>query len=191
MAETIVALDNTEGVVGVAAGASVVGVKVLSGRGSGSYSGIIDGVDYVAANAAAGDVANMSLDSGTSTALDNAVKNLADQGVLVALAAGNSSEDARLSSPSRVEHSGVYTVSAMDDTDTFASFSNFGNPPIEYASPGVSILSTYPGGCNTLSGTSMAAPQVAVILLITGANPPTDGTVDSDPDGGADPIATL
>lgn len=191
VAGTIAALDNSEGVVGVAAGASVVGVKVLGSRGSGSYSGIIDGVDYVAANAASGDVANMSLGGGTSTALDNAVKNLADQGVLVSLAAGNSSEDANLSSPSRVEYSGVYTVSAMDDTDTFASFSNFGNPPIEYASPGVDVFSTYPGGYNTLSGTSMAAPHVAGILLVTGGTPPTDGTVNGDPDGDADPIATL
>jgi subtilisin family serine protease len=192
VAGTIGALDNSTGTVGVAAGASVVAVKVLNKRGSGSYSGIIDGVDYVAANASSGDVANMSLGGGTSDALDAAVKNLADQGVLVALAAGNSGDDANLSSPARVEYPGVFTVSAMDDTDTFASFSNFGNPPIEFASPGVDVESTYlDGGYSTLSGTSMASPHVAGILLVTGANPPTDGTVNNDPDGDADPIATL
>ncbi|PEN11400.1 peptidase S8 [Longibacter salinarum] len=192
VAGTIGALNNDIGTVGVAAGATIVGVKVLDSRGSGSYSVVIDGVDYVAANASAGDVANLSLGGPTSDALDTAVKNLADQGVLVALAAGNSGEDANLSSPSRVEYPGVYTVSAMDDTDSFASFSNFGNPPIEFASPGVDVESTYKdGGYATLSGTSMASPHLAGILLITGANPPTDGTVNNDPDGDADPIATL
>lgn len=192
VAGTIAAINNDVDVVGVAAGATVVGVKVLNDRGSGSYSAIIAGVDYTAQNAAAGDVANMSLGGGTSDALDSAVRNLADQGVYVALAAGNSSEDANLSSPSRVEYANVFTVSAMDDTDTFASFSNFGNPPIEYAAPGVDVLSTYAdGGTSTLSGTSMASPHVAGILLMTNGSPNTDGTVSGDPDGDADPIATL
>lgn len=189
VAGTIAAIDNDIDVVGVAAGATVVAVKVLSGSGSGTTAGVIDGVDYVAANASSGDVANMSLGGGTSTALDAAVRNAADQGVMFALAAGNDGADANNSSPARVEYPNVWTVSAIDSNDNFASFSNYGNPPIEYAAPGVSIKSLWKqGGVNTISGTSMASPHVAGVLLVTGGNPTTDGTANGDPDGTADPI---
>ncbi|NGP89521.1 S8 family peptidase [Fodinibius halophilus] len=190
VAGTIAALDNDIDVVGVAAGATVVGVKVLDSRGSGSYSGIINGIDYVAANAAPGDVANMSLGGGASQSVDDAVRNAADQGVLFAIAAGNDSDDANNYSPARVEYNNVWTVSAIDDTDTFASFSNYGNPPIEYAAPGVDIHSLWlDGGTDTISGTSMASPHVAGLLLVTNGSPTTDGNAINDPDGTADPIA--
>lgn len=189
VAGTIAAIDNGIDVVGVAAGATVVAVKVLSGSGSGTTAGVIDGVDYVAANASSGDVANMSLGGGTSTALDAAVRNAADQGIMFALAAGNDGADANNSSPARVEYPNVWTVSAIDSNDNFASFSNYGNPPIEYAAPGVSIKSLWKqGGVNTISGTSMASPHVAGVLLVTGGNPTSDGTANGDPDGTADPI---
>lgn len=191
VAGTIAALDNDINVVGVAPGASVVAVKVLDRRGSGSYSGVIAGVDYVASNASNGDVANMSLGGPTSQALDDAVRNAADAGVKFAIAAGNSSDNANNYSPARVEYSNVWTVSATDDTDTFASFSNYSgpaDPPIEFAAPGVGILSLYKdGGTATLNGTSMASPHVAGLLLL--GNPTSDGTANNDPDGDPDPIA--
>ncbi|WP_138431800.1 S8 family peptidase [Fodinibius saliphilus] len=190
VAGTIAAIDNDIDVVGVAAGATVVGVKVLDSRGSGSYSGIINGIDYVAANASAGDVANMSLGGGASQSVDDAVRNAADQGIYFAIAAGNDSDDANNYSPARVEYNNVWTVSAIDDTDTFASFSNYGNPPIEYAAPGVDILSLWmDGGTDTISGTSMASPHVAGLLLVTNGSPNSDGTAINDPDGDPDPIA--
>jgi subtilisin family serine protease len=190
-AGTIAAIDNDQGVVGVAAGATVVGVKVLDSRGSGSYSGVIDGVDYVAANASAGDVASMSLGGPTSDALDAAIRNLADQGVYVAVAAGNDSDDSNNYSPARVEYNNVWTVSAIDNADEFAYFSNYGNPPVEFAAPGVDVKSTWKdGGYDTISGTSMATPHVAGLLLITNGNPTTDGNAIGDPDGDADPIAS-
>jgi subtilisin family serine protease len=189
-AGTIAAVDNDQGVVGVAAGATVVAVKVLDSRGSGSYSGVIDGVDYVAANASAGEVASMSLGGPTSDALDAAIMNLADQGVYVAVAAGNDSDDSNNYSPARVEYNNVWTVSAIDNADEFAYFSNYANPPIEFAAPGVDIKSTWKdGGYNTISGTSMATPHVAGLLLVTNGNPTSDGTAIGDPDGDADPIA--
>ncbi|MBO6585040.1 MAG: S8 family peptidase [Gracilimonas sp.] len=191
VAGTIAALDNDIDVVGVAAGASVVGVKVLDSNGSGSYSGVIDGIDYVAANGSSGDVANMSLGGGTSQAVDDAVRNAADNGIMFALAAGNDGADANNSSPARVEYNNVWTVSAIDSNDNFASFSNYGNPPIEYAAPGVDVESLWrDGGVNTISGTSMATPHVAGVLLVTGGNPVADGTANGDPDGTPDPIAT-
>ncbi|MGD9897684.1 MAG: S8 family serine peptidase [Calditrichaceae bacterium] len=190
VAGTIAAIDNTEGVVGVAAGATVVAVKVLDRRGSGSTTGVIAGVDYVAATGAAGDVANMSLGGGISDALDLAVLNASNNGIYFALAAGNESEDANNHSPARVNGPYIYTVSAFDINDVFAYFSNYGNPPVDYSAPGVSILSLWKdGGTNTISGTSMATPHVAGLLLVTNGNLKTDGYVTGDPDGNADPIA--
>ncbi len=188
VAGTIAAKNNTFGVIGVAYGASVVAIKVLDGSGSGAYSGVIAGVDYVAAKAKSGDVANMSLGGPVSTALDNAILNAANKGIKFALAAGNESTDANYSSPARVNHVNVYTVSAMDSQDAFAYFSNYGNPPIDYCAPGVSIKSTWKGNTyNTISGTSMASPHVAGLLLLGTVN--TNGFVKNDPDGQADPIA--
>lgn len=188
----IAAKDNSIGVVGVAAGATVIPVKVLNSRGSGSYSGVIAGVDWVAASGhgAPGDVANMSLGGPVSQDLDDAVVNAAQSsGVIFVLAAGNESDDANNHSPARANGTNVITVSAMDSSDSFAYFSNYGNPPIDYCAPGVSIYSTYKGDSyQTLSGTSMAAPHVAGIALL-GIH--TDGYVLDDPDGNADPIAHL
>lgn len=188
VAGTVAAIDNEVGVVGVAAGATVVPVKVLDSRGSGSYSGVIAGVDFVGANGSNGDVANMSLGGPISQSLDDAVVAAAQNGIRFALAAGNSSEDANNSSPARVNGNNIYTVSAMDSNDDFAYFSNFGNPPVDYCAPGVSIQSTWKeGGYNTISGTSMASPHVCGLLLL--GNIQTDGVVNGDPDGDPDPIA--
>jgi subtilisin family serine protease len=160
-----------------------VAVKVLDSRGSGSYSGVIAGVDYVASVASAGDVANMSLGGPPSQALDDAVINAAAKGILFALAAGNNSNHSGNYSPSRVNAQGVYTVSAMDAANVFASFSNYGNPPVDFCAPGVAVKSTWKdGGYNTISGTSMASPHVAGVLLVTGGNPASDGFVTGDPD---------
>ena len=188
VAGTVAAIDNEVGVVGVAAGATVVPVKVLGARGSGSYSGVIAGVDFVGANAGNGDVANMSLGGPISTALDAAVEAAAQGGVKFDLAAGNESDDANNHSPARANGPNIYTVSAMDSNDNFASFSNYGSP-VDYCAPGVAITSTWKdGGYNTISGTSMASPHVCGLLLW--GNLGTDGTVNGDPDGNPDPIAT-
>lgn len=187
VAGTVAAIDNNIGVVGVAAGATVISVRVLDRRGSGSTSGVIGGVNHVAANGAAGDVANMSLGGGISTALDAAVL-AASANVKFSLAAGNESDDANNHSPARVNGSNIYTISAMDSANKLAYFSNYGNPPVDYCAPGVSIYSTYKGGgYATLSGTSMAAPHVAGLLLWNSIK--TDGYVTGDKDTSPDPIA--
>lgn len=191
VAGTIAALNNTIGVVGVAAGAPVVAVRVLNRRGSGTNSGVIAGVDYVGQVGQAGDVANMSLGGGISQALDDAVIAASNvRGVKFALAAGNESTNAMNRSPARAEGANLFTVSAFAQGDTWASFSNYGNPPIEYAEPGVAIKSTWlSGGYNTISGTSMATPHLAGILL-TRATPANGGTVSGDPAAPADTIGT-
>lgn len=187
VAGTIAAIDNTIGVVGVAAGATVVAVRVLDRRGSGSYSGVIAGVDYVASNGKAGDVANMSLGGPVSQALDDAVVAAAATGVKFAIAAGNDGANANNSSPARANGANIYTVSAMDSNDNWASFSNYGNPPVDFCAPGVSILSLWKdGGYNTISGTSMATPHLAGVLLLGVVN--NSGFVNGDPDNQPDPI---
>ncbi len=194
VAGTTAAIDNSIDVVGVAAGASVVAVRVLDDSGDGQISWVIAGVDYVASNANVGDVVNMSLGtSGHYQALHDAVTALANDppngaGALVAIAAGNSSKNAIEFESAHVIHKNVYTVSASDSGDCLAWFSNYGNPPIAFAAPGVEILSTKNGGgVTTMSGTSMAAPHVAGILLSD--TPGEDGQVCADPDGLPDPIA--
>lgn len=189
VAGTIAAINNGIGVVGVAANATVHPVRVLGNNGSGTIDEVVAGVDFVAANAAAGDCANMSLGaSGHFQSLHDAVLNSANLGIRFAIAAGNSSAHAGNFEPAHVEHANVYTISAVDAGDVFASFSNFGNPPVDFAAPGVNILSTkVGGGVTTLSGTSMATPHVCGILLF--GVPVGNGAAIGDPDGFADPIA--
>ena len=190
VAGTIAALDNSIGVIGVAPGAQVVAVRVLDRRGSGTNSGVIAGVNYVAQVGRPGDVANMSLGGGVSQALDDAVVNAAaSSGVKFALAAGNESDNANNHSPARANGTNVYTVSASAVGDKWASYSNYGNPPVDYNEPGSSIKSTWlSGGYNTISGTSMATPHLAGILLA--GTPKASGTVSGDPDGNPDVIGS-
>jgi len=191
-AGTVAAIDNEIGVIGVAAGATVVPVKVLNRRGSGAYSEIIAGIDFVGANASAGDAVNMSLGGGVYEPIDDAVYVASQNGIYFALAAGNETDDANNHSPARVNGPNIWTISAMDSNDYFASFSNYGNPPVDFCEPGVNIYSTYKGGSYaTMSGTSMAAPHMCGILLMTNGNPNTDGYVNGDPDGNSDPIGTI
>ena len=104
-----------------------------------------------------------------------------------ALAAGNETDDANNHSPGRANGPNVFTVSAFSSGDRWASFSNYGNPPIDYAEPGVSIKSTWKdGGYNTISDTSMATPHLAGLLLAGAVR--AGGTVTGDPAAPADTI---
>jgi subtilisin family serine protease len=164
VAGTVAARDNTAGVVGVAPGAPLTGVKVLDCGGFGSVSAVVKGVDWVTANAIKPAVANMSLGGSVSDAMDEAVRNSVASGVFYAVAAGNSRADACRVSPARAgagTSNGIMTVAATDSSNREASFSNFGNC-VDIWAPGVSILSTWKaGGTHTISGTSMASPHVA------------------------------
>lgn len=184
------AKNNTIGVVGVAPGVTLVAVKVLGNNGSGSYSGIIAGLNHVLAKGTPGDIVNMSLGGPGSTALDNAVLSLANAGYHVVVAAGNAGVDASVDSPGRLgnNHALVYTISAHDPAGCLTSWSNYGLD-CDFAAPGLNILSTYKGGTlATISGTSMAAPHVAGILA-TGGTVLSVGVACSDSDGVPDPLA--
>lgn len=189
VAGTIGAINNGIDVVGVAANATVHPVRVLNNNGSGTIDWIIAGVNYVATHAAPGDVANMSLGaSGHIQSLHDAIVNTANLGIRFTVAAGNSSADSNFYEPAHIEHANVYTESAVGSNDVFASFSNYANPPVDFAAPGVNVLSTrLGGGVVTYSGTSMAAPHVAGLLLL--GIPVANGYAVNDPDGTPDPIA--
>jgi len=188
VAGIIAALDNSVGVVGVAPRAKLAAVKVLNAQGSGTWSSIICGLDWVSANAAALNlkVVNMSLSGAGASdgncgltindALHRAICRVRDAGVTVVVAAGNSGASAAAEVPAAYDDA-VITVSALADSDglagglgaataygaddTLASFSNYG-PVVDLAAPGVNIRSTWKGGAyNIISGTSMAAPHVA------------------------------
>ncbi len=189
VAGTVAAIDNDIDVVGVAPNATVHPVRVLSKNGFGMTDWIVAGIDYVAANGVAGDCANMSLGGlGHQDSIHDAVIGAADLGIRFSVSAGNESADAEDYEPAHVEHPNVYTISAIDSKDIFASFSNWGEP-VDFAAPGVDVLSTQMGGGTTImSGTSMAAPHVCGILLHL-ATPDSDGYAIDDPDNDPDPIA--
>jgi len=150
---------------GVAKKTKLFGVKVLGDDGSGTNSGVIKGMEFVAEDAPKrkgcekGSVANMSLGGGFSQAVNDAAAAIVDAGVFLAVAAGNEAADAKTSSPASEPK--ACTVGASGENDEIADFSNFGKG-VDVFAPGVGIESTVPGGkTDSLDGTSMASPHVA------------------------------
>ncbi len=190
VAGIIGALNNNFGVLGVASGAKLVSLKVMDDQGSGNLSYIINALAHLETVGKVGDVVNLSFGAdGTSDILDRYVTSIASKGVYFSIAAGNEETNASKSSPARVNAPNVFTVSAVDSLDRFADFSNYGNDVVDFAGPGVQIISTYSNGRYAkLSGTSMAAPHIAGLLLLNGRNIKTTGLALNDPDGEADKI---
>lgn len=189
VAGTIGAKNNNFGVLGMAPGCELVSIKVLDDDGRGNSGDLMNGLDYINENGDPGDVVNLSLGGGNSFLLNQMVQTLGNRGFLVAIAAGNDRKDASGTSPASANGQNLYTTSAFFKGDNFASFSNFGNPPVDVSSPGVDILSTLPDGkYGYSSGTSMAAPHMAGLLLISQGEHNNGGEVDNDPDGNPDPI---
>ncbi|HAN98485.1 MAG TPA: hypothetical protein DCQ98_14090, partial [Planctomycetaceae bacterium] len=186
VAGTIAAALNGTGVVGVAPGVDLYGLKVLGNTGSGSFSAIVASLDWCVANGI--QVANFSLgssgDPGTTVraAFDNALA----AGLTIVCSAGNSgttntSVD-NVGYPAKYDS--VIAVASTTSTDARSSFSSTG-PAVDVAAPGSSVYSTYPGGgYATLSGTSMAAPHAAgaAALVIAGgiADANANGRINDD-----------
>jgi subtilisin family serine protease len=173
VAGTAAALDNTEGVVGVAPGARLWAVKVLDASGSGYLSDVIAGIDWVTGKADVIEVANMSLSwQGNSSAARTAIQNSVEVGVVYVVAAGNDASDVygldgSFGTSDDIEPAAypeVATISAMADSDgqpggtggdtsygnddSFASFSNFSASVVDgnpVTSPGAAIDLLMPG----------------------------------------------
>lgn len=146
-------------VYGVAKETRLHGVRVLGCNGSGSWIGVILGMEWVAKHHIKPAVANMSLGGGYSAIVNAAANRLADSGVFVAVAAGNNNANACDYSPASATK--VFSTAASSKTDARASFSNYGKCVTGYA-PGVGVRSAWKDGASAvLSGTSMASPHVA------------------------------
>jgi subtilisin family serine protease len=158
---------------GVAKDVNIVPVRVLDCAGSGSSSGVIAGLDYVARSPLRPAVANMSLGGGASSAMDTAVRNAVAAGVTVVVAAGNSNVDACTASPAR--EPAAITVGATSSNDARASYSNFGTC-LDLFAPGTSITSAGTASDTataTYSGTSMASPHTAGSAALVLASAPS------------------
>lgn len=151
---------------GVAKNADIIPVRVFGCTGSTSTSIIVEAIDWIVAHHRSGvpAVANLSLGGGASTALDSAVRAMVNDGIVVAVAAGNSNQNACYSSPAR--ESTAITVAASTSIDSRASFSNYGSC-VDIFAPGLRIQSAWPSDVSPyttsriISGTSMASPHVA------------------------------
>jgi subtilisin family serine protease len=162
---------------GIAKGVSLVAVRVLDCGGSGSWSGVIAGLDWVTANHKTPAVANMSLGGAANSSVDDAVRRMIASGVATAIAAGNGNQggrgqDACKYTPARVAE--AMTIGATDKTDTKTSWSNYGSC-VDWLAPGLGITSawnTSTTATNTISGTSMATPHTTgVAALYLEGNP--------------------
>ena len=178
VAGTVGARNNNIGVVGVAPGVRLFAVRVLDDDGRGTWSGVVQGVEWAVDNGMA--VANMSLGSSSNPgSFVASAMNAADNaGVLLVAAAGNSGNvfgiGDNVTWPAR--YPSVMAVAATTQSDQRAIFSSTGTA-VELAAPGVSIRSTWCSGCSgvagdyrDLSGTSMAAPHVSGTAALVLAN---------------------
>ena len=214
----LAAIDNDIDVVGVAAGATIIPVRILKASDYGAADDAIAGIDWVAAHAKPGEVANMSAWWWRHyQPFHEAAYNLANVIPFIVIS-GNDGLDLNgdPAEPAHVENPNLITVSAVDHSDVFAWFSNYGyagdwsicgidrpgasTPPeyfdcatVDYAAPGVDVISLQPdGSLASWWGTSMAAPHVAgMILLLSNQRIPSlnsDGYAIGDPDSSSDPI---
>ncbi|MES2646922.1 MAG: S8 family serine peptidase [Bacteroidota bacterium] len=191
------AINNGFGVTGVAAGARVIGVKVLGDSGNGSWSSLIKGLDYVAEYGIKGDVVNMSLgifskeEDPIKKELTVLMNNLVVKGIMISISAGNAADSAKYNLPGGINGTGIFTTAALTrevetHTDIFDDrYSNFNvkelvDGPVDFVGVGTYVLSTWPGYKDAsgkyqsqyciLSGTSMASAVTAGVLFNTNIN---------------------
>jgi subtilisin family serine protease len=157
---------------GVAKRVRIFSVRVLNCQGTGTWSDVIEGVNFVTwhrgqpAQQGYPAVANMSLGGEINRAVDAAVRNSIRAGVTYVVAAGNGNSDAATYSPANVAE--AITVGATNRSDSRADFSNYG-ATLDLFAPGVGIPSAWIGSdlmIATASGTSMASPHVAGVAAL-------------------------
>ena len=148
---------------GVAKSATIVPIRAMGCDGTGSWSSVVSGINWMVGQHADGTpaVANFSIGGGASATVDSAIQTAHNNGVTVVVSAGNSATDACTQSPARAP--AAITVGALDIADNLASFSNRG-PCVDLHAPGASVLSavhTADTGSKYGSGTSFSSPLVA------------------------------
>lgn len=166
--------NNGIGVVGVNWKVSLMAVKFLGKKGSGSTAGAIKSVDYARTNGAM--IMNNSWSGGArSELLATAIEDAEKAGILFVASAGNNAVDNDMTEtyPSNYDFENVIAVAAADNRGALADFSNYGEKNVDVAAPGVNIVSTLPGNrYGAMSGTSMAGPYVAGIAALMLAQQP-------------------
>ena len=179
VAGTIAAVgDNAIGVVGVAPNAKILPLKALNSAGSGFASDVTKAINYSTALRLSGQnvvAINCSfIFSSSNTAMNTAIINAGNAGIVVVAGAGNNSYNLDVTKmyPASTEAPNVITVGATTSTDAWATYSNYGSA-VDVAAPGSSIYSTtMNGGYGLMSGTSMATPHVSgMVALIAATNP--------------------
>lgn len=152
---------------GVAKDVNLIAVKVMSANGSGTIANLLAGMDWaVGHHTNRPAVGNMSLGTGASNVIDDAVQRLIDDGIIMCVSAGNSAMDANNFSPARLDD--AITVGATASDDSYGTYSNFGNS-VDILAPGTSIRSAWIGSATStrvLTGTSMASPHVAGVTAL-------------------------
>lgn len=155
----------------------IMALKFLGSGGGGSTSAAIQAIYYAVRNGAR--IINMSWGGGSySQALHDALAYAYNQGVVLVAAAGNASQDNDVNEmyPANFPIPSQLTVGAVNDWDSLATFSNFGQNRVQITAPGVSVYSTAVGGYRILSGTSMAAPFVSgLAAMIMSERPDLSG----------------
>lgn len=165
---TVCAAVNNADVVGVAPTAWLYAAKVLDSTGSGSAAEITQGLLWADQNNM--QVISCSLGaSGQDADEAAAVASCISHGIFFAAAAGN---DGIQETHFPASYAGVWSVGAVDQTDTLANFSSWG-APTDFVAPGVNILSCNGGatsGTHVLDGTSQATPHIAGLAVLAMAN---------------------
>lgn len=173
-AGVIGASHNSKGISGINAKVSILPIKFLTDRGSGTLEGAIKSIEYAITRKV--DIMNNSWGGGPrSQALFDAIEAAKNSGILFVAAAGNENNDndKKPAYPASYKLDNVISVGSIDGKGNKSRFSNFGTESVHIFAPGTRIYSTVQNNkYKNLSGTSMACPHVAGVAGLLLANEP-------------------